>query len=766
VVRKLGLFWLPIVAMLLVLIKPLSAQSLLTRHMREVTRTGEAQPIGRLPADQVVTLDIVLPLRERAELRKLLKDLVDPASRSYRHFLTVPEFTARFGPTQEDYDAVVRFAKTHGLAVVGGSRDGMDVRVGGTVSAIEAAFHVRMRTYQHPTENRTFYAPDNEPIADLPFPLWHISGLDNYSIPHPKVVRKSDYAQALGITADAVAPHAPTGSGPSTSYLGSDMRAAYYGGTALTGSGQNLGLLEYYGTNLADLTTYLTNTGQTNSVPVTLLSTDGTSTSCVDTKAGGNCDDTEQTLDITQAIGMAPGLSSLVLYIGSSDVAIISAMTTHSPLPTTIGCSWGWTPADPTVLDPYFERMAAQGQTFFAASGDHSTWTSTNEAWPADDPYVVSVGGSDLITRGPGGAWAWETAWLDSGGGISPDQIAIPSWQQLPGVINISNRGSTTYRNGPDVSANANFSFYVCANQTTCTANEYGGTSFAAPMWAAYFSLVNEQSAGNGGTSVGFINSTIYSENLTSEYATNFHDVTSGISGSFSAVGSYDLVSGWGSPNGNGLINAFAPSSGTPEFSLAASPMAVSVLPGNKGVSTITSTGLYGFDAGVVLSASGQPAGVTVGFSPTSITGSGSSTVTFTVAANTTTGTYPITVTGTGGGLSRTAVISLTVTGPTFSLSVSPASGYLYQGTSGYVVVTTAGANGFSSAVALSATGEPTGVTIGFNPSLIATPGSGTSNMTLTVSPTAPTGTYLITITGTGGGVTATTSLIFGVVAK
>jgi subtilase family serine protease len=78
---------------------------------------------------------------------------------------------------------------------------------------------------------------------------------------------------------------------------------------------------------------------------------------------------------MTQAIGMAPGLSSLVMYIGSTDTAIISAMTTHSPLPTTIGCSWGWTPADPSTLNPYFEKMAAQGQTFFAASGDDSTWS-------------------------------------------------------------------------------------------------------------------------------------------------------------------------------------------------------------------------------------------------------------------------------------------------------------------------------------------------------------------------------------------------------
>ncbi len=129
------------------------------------------------------------------------------------------------------------------------------------------------------------------------------------------------------------------------------------------------------------------------------------------------------------------------MYIGSTDTAIISAMTTHSPLPTTIGCSWGWTPADPSTLDPYFQKMAAQGQNFFAASGDSSTWSRRNEAWPADDANVVSVGGTDLTTASAGGAWKSETAWVDSGGGISPDKIAIPAWQKLAGVINSSNKG-------------------------------------------------------------------------------------------------------------------------------------------------------------------------------------------------------------------------------------------------------------------------------------------------------------------------------------
>ena len=771
-VRRIGLILLTIGALISIVTMntQAQAQSLMTRHVREAVLDGQALSVGRLPATQTMQLNIVLPLRNQGELDNFLRELSDPSSGMYRRFLTVPEFTERFGPTQSDYDAVVRFAKANGFTVVGGTRDGMDVQIVGPVSAVEKAFHVTMGTYQHPTEDRIFYAPDREPTINLPFQLWHISGMDNYSIPHPMFVKKSDYAAAHGIDVEKVVSHATTGSGPSASFLGSDMRAAYYGGTALTGAGQNLGLFEYLGTDLADLTTYYKNVGQTNNVPITLLSTDGTSTSCVDTRAGGDCDDTEQTLDMTQAIGMAPGLSSLVMYIGSTDTAIISAMTTHSPLPTTIGCSWGWTPADPSTLNPYFQKMSAQGQNFFAASGDSSTWSSRNEAWPADNAYVVSVGGTDLITASAGGTWKSETAWVDSGGGISPDAIPIPSWQQISGVINSSNKGSTTLRNGPDVSANANFTFYVCADQTTCTANDYGGTSFATPMWAGYIALVNQQLAANGDPTIGFINPTIYAQNVTSSYGTDFHDITSGTSGSYSAVTGYDLVTGWGSPNGVGLINALTGgSSPTPNFSISASPSSVSVVQGSNGSSTITTTVSGGFDAAIALTASGQPTGVTVTFNPTSIAapGSGSSAMSMAVASTTATGTYTITVAGTGGGITQKTTVALTVTaaaGADFSISASPTAISVVRGESGSSTITTAALNGFDSAVTLSASGEGSQQKVTFSPNPIAAPGSGSSTMTVTVGTRASVGAHTITITGTGGGKTHTATVTLTVV--
>ena len=750
-IRKFSTSLLTIVALVSIASVVCQAQSQrpLTRHVREAVLNGQAPTVGRLPATQSMRLVLVLPLRNPDALDSFLSELYDPSSPSYRHFLTVEEFTARFGPNQDDYDAVIGFAKAHGLRVVGTSPNRMNLDVRGSVSNIEEAFHLTMGVYQHPTENRTFYAPDREPTPDLAVQLWHIAGLDNYSIPRPAMHRDQN-----------ARPNATTGSGPSASFLGSDMRAAYYGGT-LTGSGQSLGLLEYYGTDLTDLTTYFTNAHETNNVPITLKSTDGTSTSCTEP----SCDDTEQTLDMTQAIGMAPGLSRLVMYVGSTDSAIFNAMATASPLNAQLSTSWTWYPADPNTDNPYFQEFAAQGQNLFQAAGDSGKWTTSgtaSEIFPADDVYVTSVGGTDLDTSSAAGPWSSETAWVDGGGGISPDKYAIPSWQTSAAAGCSS--CSKTYRNGPDVSANANFTFYVCADQTTCTANNYGGTSFAAPMWAGYLALVNQQAVANGNPTVGFINPSLYTIGLGSSYDTDFHDITSGSNG-YSATVGYDLATGWGSPNGSGLITALAGSSSTPGFTLSASPASVSVAQGSSGTSTITSTVTDGFNSAISLSATGQPTGVTVGFSPTSITGAGTSTMTMTVASTTAAGTYSITVKGTSGSITETTTVSLTVTGtsPSFTISASPKSISVARGSSGTSTITTTISGGFDSAISLTASGQGNAQIVTFSPSSIAAPGSGTSTMTVKVGRNSRTGTHTITITAKGAGVTHTTTVTLDV---
>ncbi|MGB9491156.1 MAG: protease pro-enzyme activation domain-containing protein, partial [Terriglobales bacterium] len=150
-------------------------QTLETRHVWEAVVNGQAKVIGPMPSAQTMRLEIVLGLRHEPELKNILDELYDPASAIYRQFLTVDEFTARYGASREQYDAVVEFAKANGFKVESTSRNRMNVGVRGTVEVIEKAFHVKMNQYQHPTENRRFYAPDREPTVDLPFQLWRIA---------------------------------------------------------------------------------------------------------------------------------------------------------------------------------------------------------------------------------------------------------------------------------------------------------------------------------------------------------------------------------------------------------------------------------------------------------------------------------------------------------------------------------------------------------------------------------------------------------------
>jgi subtilase family serine protease len=603
VIRRLNVFLLTLVALpcSLSVFCQAQSQTLLTHHVREVTINGKAPLVGQLPPTQSMQFDMVLALRDRPELENFLQELYDPSSPSYHHYVTVPEFTERFGPSQEDYEAVISFAKANGFTVVSGSRDAFDVQLKGTVASVETAFHVTLSIYQHPTENRTFFAPDREPTVDLPFQLWHITGLDNYSIPRPAVMRRA---------ASLAKSEATTGSCPDQSFCGSDMRAAYYEATSLTGSGQNIGLLEYAGFDIADVNTYYENAGQTRTAAVKGVSTDGSSVSCL---AANGCDDTEQTIDITQALGMAPGVTTVYVYVSDySDTALLGSMSTHSPLPLSLSSSWTWGPADPGADDPYFEKMAAQGQSFFQASGDNGEYTGSSALWPSNSAYVISVGGTDLETTGAGGAWKSETAWADGGGGWG-NNVDIPSWQVAAAAG--CSECSKTYRNVPDVSANANFTFYVCADQTTCTANDYGGTSFAAPMWAGYLALANQQAVADGVAAPGFIDPTIYPLNLSNGDA-DFHDITSGSNG-FPATAGYDLATGWGSPSGASLINALTGqgSGGTPVVSLSATSLtwgkivvgvkasAKTVTLSNTGNATldltsITATGDFAVEAG------------------------------------------------------------------------------------------------------------------------------------------------------------------------
>jgi subtilase family serine protease len=535
--------------------------AMLAPHLPRAVANGQAAMVGAVSPQQRLKLAIHLPLRNQAELTQLLHDLYDPKSPNFHKYLSVSEFTERYAMSARDYNAVVAWTKANHLTVTAKTPNRRLLAVEGTVATVSRAFHVKVNYYQRPGGARTFYSPDREPtVVGLSVPLLQITGMNNYVLPQSMLRHNA--------VASGAEPVNATGSGPAGEYLPSDIRAAYYGSGPLTGAGQTIGILSFDGYLASDVQLYYSKTGMTSNVPIKNVLVGGFSGACttVSSPPSASCDDGEQVLDIVNAIGMAPGIKQILFYEGSSNTEVLNQMATDN-VAKVLSSSWGWNPADAASDDPIFQEFAAQGQSFVSASGDDGEFNSSTYSFPQVDPYITQVGGTALITAARGGAWSAETAWPQSGGGYD-SSTPIPSWQQLRGVVNSSNLGSTTLRNSPDVAAEANFDNPTVVNGSFVTG--YGGTSFATPRWAGFLALVNQQSVANGRGTVGFINPALYNLGISSSYSGAFHDITSGSNpptagdgNGFNAVPGYDLVTGWGSPAGMGLINQLAGTRGS-----------------------------------------------------------------------------------------------------------------------------------------------------------------------------------------------------------
>ena len=261
-----------------------------------------------------------------------------------------------------------------------------------------------------------------------------------------------------------------------------------------------------------------------------------------------------------------------------------------------MSCSWTWTGGPSTNIDGILQQMAAQGQSFFQASGDNDAYTgsqvldnSSQTNSPVDSTNLISVGGTTLTMNGSGASWSSETVWnynldgypnVGSGGGIST-YYTIPYWQT--NVSMAANSGSTTFRNIPDVALTADDVFACYDNGVTNGADYFTGTSCAAPLWAGFCALVNQQSIAVSGTTVGFLNPALYAIANGTNYNACFHDITTGNNigtgtpGLFNAVTGYDLCTGLGTPNGTNLINVLAPLPDT-------TPLITGIAVGNNSV--------------------------------------------------------------------------------------------------------------------------------------------------------------------------------------
>lgn len=714
----------------------------------QLSAPAGAQAVSRLPDSQQLSFSIALPLRNQQQLETFLQQLHNPASPQYNHFLSVQQFTEQFGPTSDDYNKVVAYAQSHGMTVTQTYANRLLVNVRAPVASVNQTFHLTMHSYQHPVENRKFYAPDVEPSIEKGIPVLSVQGLSNYDLPHPMLKKAPSNAVQSNVT----------GSGPGGQFLGSDMRAAYAPGVTLDGTGQTVGLIELGPYNLSDVQAYFSSINQPLNVPIynALLNVDGV---CSGTPATGGCDDGEEVIDIEQAISMAPHLSTLIVYEAygpNSDALTAFTQAANDNIAKQLSLSFGWggTPATEPGYEQVFMELAAQGQNVFVASGDSGANVG-GVGYPGNSPNITDAGGTDLTTTGPGGAWLSESGWIGSGGGWNT-QSPIPSYQTA--AINSSNQGSPSYRNIPDVSMEANTDNYFCANGS-CQGG-IGGTSLAAPRWAGFLALVNQQA---NGSPVGFLNQSVYTLGQKSNYTNLFHDITTGNDFNssspnlFSAVAGYDLVTGWGTPTGQNLINVLAPANSTSHnFSLTASPATINLTPGSDGTATLTVTPTNGFTGTVNLTVAvvGSPAGVSASLSPASINGAGSSTLSVSTTSTTPGGNILLAITGTSGGLTQIAYVSLAL--PDFALSLTPTALYLNQSdfTTGKITITPE--NGFTGKVQLALTNSLPEFVLGeLQPKYATT----SSTLALAAGRKAVTGVgNVVSITGQSGSITHTVS--------
>jgi kumamolisin len=495
-----------------------------------VPAVSQAAHTGALATGTKLSLEVSLAPRDEAGLDSFIAAVSNSASPLYKHYLTVSQFAARYGATPATIASVDSYLRSEGLTVGATTANGLTISVSGTAAQAENAFGTSIDTYRD-SANRAFYANSAAPTlpASIASDIDGIAGLSDYA-------QHTHYTQ----TSNAISPNVTSDITPtkarSAYNLTSDISSGY------NGSGETVGLVEFSAYTASDVSEYNSKYSLGASTP-TVVKVDGGTTD----KSG----EVEDELDIEVVNALAPKATVDVFEGPNSDageVALYAAIVSDD-VPV-VSSSWGEPETEEDNLssdDADFKEAAAQGQSIYAASGDDGAddnGSSLSVDYPASDPDVSGAGGTDL-TLTSSGAWSKETGWSDSGGGVSVEW-PTPSYQ-----TSVNSSGS---REVPDVSADADPSsgWYI---YTEGGNEEVGGTSAAAPNWAAFTADYDTAAAALGKAKFGFANAEIYSVAESSSYSSAFHDITSGNNGGYSAKTGYDEVTGWGSYNGGNFIS-------------------------------------------------------------------------------------------------------------------------------------------------------------------------------------------------------------------
>ncbi|MEU6506002.1 S53 family peptidase [Streptomyces sp. NPDC046942] len=479
---------------------------------------------GNVAAGKRISVAISLTPRGGTALDTFVAKVSDPRSRSYGHYLTKRQFAARFGRTDAEVEQLKDYLRAQGLTVGTVHSGNLLVDASGTAAQLEKAFGTKLSTWKDTASGRSFYANDSAPTlpSSLASLVSDVAGLNN---------RVQLHHQA---TAHTVSPH----DGPGGGYTPAQLKGGYNVSGTYTGSGQKIALLEFDGFQQSNITTY-DNHYSLGSPSPTVQKVDGGSGALGDGQV-------EVELDIEVLHAIAPKANVTVFEGPNSDAGEVDTYQAivDSGIPTT-SISWGAAESARTTsginaVDAVFKAGAAQGLGFYAASGDSGSDDAgdggTSVDYPASDPYVTGVGGTKLTVTSSN-AFSKEVAWSGGGGGKS-SVFTIPSWQKA-----VQKSAGGGYRQVPDVSAHANPSPGVSI-YSQGSWSSVGGTSAAAPEWAAFAALYNQQAAAAGKANLGFADPALYSAS-----GTGFHDITSGSNGAYSAATGWDFTTGWGSYN-------------------------------------------------------------------------------------------------------------------------------------------------------------------------------------------------------------------------
>jgi kumamolisin len=553
----------------------------LTGHLPELVQ--ESTSIGHYVTTAPMTFDISLAYHDMDKAKALAASIDDPSSPQFHQYLKKGQFDDMFGPAQSDYDAVAAYAKSAGFTVVDSVGRSL-IEVSAPETAVEKALNVTFKNYQAP-DGRVFYCPSTDPSvpASIASEIVGFVGLDSAAVFHDH----------LNLISTTKTPHykmrlpslkAPReqGTGEFGGFSPSDVLTAYdLNGTGLTGAGQVGAVYELDTYVVKDIIRYEETFGLPTP-PITNVLQSGAPTTPGDGTA-------EVVLDIDLQLALAPHMKGMIVYIAKNSSS--GALANYTAIATadaanSISSSWGEAESSEgrtaaTSEQTQFIKMQTQGQSICAASGDDGsddTGSGTETAASVDDPssqlYVTGCGGTSLYVQNPGvnEAYASETTWDTTpgtptngagGGGVST-LWAIPSWQSATAAAAAPAAAvSTTFRNVPDISlaADPNTGYAIWVSDPAFGSGWfiYGGTSCVAPQIAAFTLLADQGRKAASKAPIGLLAADLYtygpSGSDSSEYATDFHDITVGSNGDFNAETGFDDASGLGSYYGASLLN-------------------------------------------------------------------------------------------------------------------------------------------------------------------------------------------------------------------